>query len=147
MVELSQVVISNQTLQSRPPGLVSVFVGASHEFERATLRCFAKYENAPKVYIVDSSCRESTPLSYSTRDLETINPAGAYKTFDVRIGLLSEIDNVCDEIRKVEGHVDLLVMSCGFLRFPPGRGNSTISSTCDFLPSNTSNTRDRKLRG
>ncbi|KAA8577161.1 hypothetical protein MFRU_021g01140 [Monilinia fructicola] len=121
MVTLSQVVNSNQTLQSLPPGLVSVFVGASHEFERATIRTFAKYQKAPRIYVIDSWVHQSKPISSFVKELETINPAGAYKTFNVRIGLLSEVDRVCDEIKKLEAHVDLLVMSCGFMRLPSRR--------------------------
>lgn len=149
MVTLSQVVNSNQTLQSLPPGLVSVFVGASHEFERATIRTFAKYQKAPRIYVIDSWVHQSKPISSFVKELETINPAGAYKTFNVRIGLLSEVDTVCDEIKKLEAHVDLLVMSCGFMRLPSRRGNCTFLSPRSALLSKESlsrvHTRDTDL--
>ncbi|CAD6441492.1 38bb1569-5f64-43a4-9e03-073c7ad673a2 [Sclerotinia trifoliorum] len=134
MVKLSQVIESNQSIRTLPPGLVSVFVGASHEFERAIVRSFAKYgnakyENAPKIYIIDSFVHENKLISSFVDELEKVNPAGSYKTFNVRIGILSEVDRVCDDIRKVEGCVDLLIMSCGFMRSPRGKDRSAYEES------------------
>lgn len=129
MVKLSQVIESNQSIRIPPSGLVSIFVGASHEFERAIIRSFAKYGNAPKIYIIDSFVLEEKAISSFVEELENINPAGSYKTFNVRIGILSEVDRVCDEIWIVEGYVDLLVMSCGFMRFPRGKDCSAYEES------------------
>ena len=113
MVSLKAVQQSNGSLKSTAPGQVAVFIGATSGIAMHTLFEYARYTNAPKVYIVG---RGDAKLSPVIQQLEKINGQGSYIPISAEISLLKNVDSACEEIKSKETKLDLLVMCPGYLR-------------------------------
>ncbi|KAK9332535.1 hypothetical protein V1520DRAFT_20189 [Lipomyces starkeyi] len=92
--------------------MVAVFVGATSGIGLSTLKQFAKYSNAPKVYVVGRSKQSATPLLH---ELEVLNPKGIFIFVETEISLIKNVDAVCEEIKTSEQMLDLVFLSPGFL--------------------------------
>ncbi|KAM3077582.1 hypothetical protein ACMFMG_006918 [Clarireedia jacksonii] len=118
--KINQVIASNQALRSLPlaTGLVTVFVGAGHDFELVILRCIARNENAPRIYVAETGYGQAQIHKFGdiTKSLESINASGFYKHLGFPVKTTSEVDRICRDIGKTEAHVDVLILSTGFLR-------------------------------
>ncbi|KAE9381208.1 hypothetical protein N431DRAFT_457817 [Stipitochalara longipes BDJ] len=112
MVNLKDIRTSNRALQSVPPGLVAVFVGATAGISLATLKQFAKNVNGPRAYIIGRSNEKG---SHIIAELKTINSMGTYVFIEGQVSLIKEVDRICEEIKKFESHIDILCMSPGYL--------------------------------
>lgn len=121
MVKLSDVRKSNEALASLGPGIVALFVGATSGVGKGTLTHFAKYADAPKVYIVGRSKAKAQPL---VDELEKLNPNGTFTFIETEISLIKNCDDVCEQIKEKEKKVDIVFLSTGYLSFE-GR-NGTI---------------------
>jgi hypothetical protein len=128
MVKLDQVIASNRSLHKLPlaTGLVTVFVGAIHDFDLAILRCIARNENAPRIYVAEighshSHIHKSGDI---TKSLQSINAGGSYKHLGFPAKTMSEADRMCKAIGNNEDHIDVLILSTGFLRH--------LQQSCEF---------------
>ena len=110
MVNLKSVQESNAALRSTISGQVSLFVGATSGIAFHTLTEYARKSNRPKVYIVG---RSDAKLAEIIRDLEKINPQGSYVPIKSEISLLKNLDAACEEFKRKEKSLDLLLMCPG----------------------------------
>ena len=123
MVNIKDVRLSNSSLKSGPPGMVALFVGATRGIGEATLKQFAKYSNAPTVYVVG---RSKTSASHLLKELQTLNPQGTFNFIQSEISLIRNVDAVCDEIKAKEKKMDILFLSPGFLTFAGRQGRWNV---------------------
>jgi NAD(P)-dependent dehydrogenase (short-subunit alcohol dehydrogenase family) len=99
-----------QALAQTPTHLTAIFVGGTSGIGKLTLLSMAKYCAHPKIYIVGrSQSAANTILS----NLKTINPNGIYTFIPSDISLIKNVDPVCEQIKKKEKHIDILVLSQG----------------------------------
>ena len=113
MVNLKSVRESNAALRSTSSGQVALFVGATSGIALHTLTEYTRHSNRPKVYIVG---RSDPKLSGIIGDLERINPQGSYVPIRSEISLLKNVDTACEEYKREEKSLDLLVMAPGYLK-------------------------------
>ncbi|KAK9312070.1 hypothetical protein V1524DRAFT_440462 [Lipomyces starkeyi] len=125
MVNIKTVRISNSSLKGKPPGMVALFVGGTSGIGKGTLIQFAKYANAPKVYIVGRSKASATPL---LNELKSLNPEGTFIFIETEISLIRNADEVCEGIKVKEQKLDLAFLSPGFLS---GAGRQETSEGID----------------
>jgi len=126
MVSAKDVRISNSGLKAGPPGMVALFVGGTSGIGEATLKQFAKYSNAPKVYIVG---RSKSLASSLLKELETLNPQATFNFIQSEISVIKNVDNVCDKIKTQEKKMDLMFLSPGFLTFAGRQGKWNLYPT------------------
>ena len=113
MVTLKAVQESNAALRSTVTGQVALFVGATSGIALSTLTEYTRHSNRPKIYIVG---RSDTKLSNLIRELERINPQGSYVPIKAEVSLLKNVDAACEEYKRMEKGLDLLVMAPGYLK-------------------------------
>jgi NADP-dependent 3-hydroxy acid dehydrogenase YdfG len=121
MVNIKDVRKSNLAfkLSGHASGLVAVFVGATSGVGMGTLKQFAKYATAPKVYVIGRSKTGATPL---LNELKVSNPEATFEFIETEISLIKNVDLACDEIKSKEEKVDILFMSPGYLSFDGRQG-------------------------
>ncbi len=113
MVNLKSVQESNAALRSTVSGQVALFVGATSGIALATLTEYTRCSVRPKVYIVG---RSDIKLSNIIRNLEWINPQGSYIPIRSEISLLKNVDTACEEYKRKEKTLDLLIMCPGYIK-------------------------------
>lgn len=113
MVNLKLVRESNAALRSTVSGQVALFVGATSGIALATLTEYTRRSNRPKVYIVG---RSDAKLSNIIGDLKQINPQGSYVPIKSEISLLKNVDTACEEYKRKEKSLDLLLMAPGYIK-------------------------------
>lgn len=113
MVKLKLVKESNASLKSTVSGQVALFVGATSGIAGQTLTEYARYSDKPKIYIVG---RNEARLSSIVRDLGEINRGGTYVPINAEISLLKNVDAACEELKRKEKSLDLLVMCPGYVK-------------------------------
>ena len=113
MVSIKSVQESNASLSSTCSGQLALFVGATSGIALATLTEYARQSSRPKIYIVG---RSDAKLSGIIKDLERINPQGSYVPIRSEISLLKNVDTACEEYKRKEDSLDLLVMAPGYLK-------------------------------
>ncbi|KAJ4392594.1 hypothetical protein N0V85_006933, partial [Neurospora sp. IMI 360204] len=100
MATLEQIQTSNaHIVSSLPSGLVAVFVGGTRGIGEATLKQFARYAVAPRVYIVGRDRKDGERVG---AELANINPGGEYHYRSADVSLLANVDDVCREIKVKE---------------------------------------------
>ncbi|KAL4889020.1 hypothetical protein BDV59DRAFT_195992 [Aspergillus ambiguus] len=111
MVSLSEIRLSNARVAlSLPPGLVALFVGATSGMGEATLKTFAKYTRRPRAYFVGRSQEAADRI---IAECTALNPEGEYIFVPADVSLIRVVDEVCDQIRARESHLNLLFLSAG----------------------------------
>ena len=113
MVRLQSVQESNQNLKATISGQIALFVGATSGIAFQTLTEYVRYSELPKVYIVG---RNEAALEKIVGGLKTVNEKGTYVPIVSQISLLRNVDGVCEEVKRKEGSLDLLVMAPGYLK-------------------------------
>jgi NAD(P)-dependent dehydrogenase (short-subunit alcohol dehydrogenase family) len=115
MVALQDVVSSNERIRSAlPKGMVAVFVGGTSGVGEYTVKAFAKYAAAPRVYIVG---RSQDAADRIMSECEEINADGEYQFIKADISLLKTVDDVCREICSKEMAIHLLFQSQGSMAY------------------------------
>ena len=113
MVSIKDVRISNSTFKATSePGLVAIFVGATSGIGLGALKQFSKLAKAPKVYIIGRSKKAATPL---LEELQASNPNATFHFIETEISLIKNVDSACEEIKKNEKKLDILIMTPGYL--------------------------------
>jgi hypothetical protein len=125
MVNLKSVRESNAALRSTRSGQVSLFVGATSGIALHTLTEYTRHADRPKVYIVG---RSDTKLSTVIGDLERINPQGSYVPIRSEVSLLKNVDTACEEYKRKEKCLDLLIMAPGYLKLSRIGTHFSVSS-------------------
>ena len=114
MVALETVRASNQQIASAlPSGLVAVFVGATNGVGEATVRQFAKYASAPRVYLIGRSEEAGARI---VKECKALNPQGTFTFISKDTSLIRNVDEICDEIKQKEKSVNLLFLTIGTLQ-------------------------------
>ena len=113
MVSLKLVEQSNAALRSAGSGKIALFVGGTSGLGLTTLNEYVRCADRPKVYLVG---RSKSKLSNIIADLEKVNPDGSYVPIQSEIELFKNVDAACAEFQRQEKHLDLLVLSPGFLK-------------------------------
>ena len=114
MVAISAIREANDSLGSRAPGLVAVFVGATQGIGAGTLSALVKHLDAPKVYLLGRSRARCAGQLTQLRDL---NPEASIVFIETEVSLLKHVDAACKAISAQESALDLLYMSPGGLTF------------------------------
>lgn len=113
MVALETIRASNRSITATLPGLVAVFVGATNGVGEATVRQFAKYASAPRVYLIGRSQEAGTRI---TNECKALNPKGEFIFISKDTSLICNVDEICASIRSREKHVNLLFLTIGTLQ-------------------------------
>ena len=130
MVDITAIRESNRLFQDNGrSNLVAVFVGATAGIGEHSLRQFAKHARSPKVYLVGRNEASATSI---LNDCKASNPQGTFSFTKADCSLLSNVDRICEEIAQKENHVDLLVMSQGYLSFSGRNGIMSLSPNFTF---------------
>jgi NAD(P)-dependent dehydrogenase (short-subunit alcohol dehydrogenase family) len=117
MVPYADILNSNSSLKSTGASPTAVFVGATAGIGRGALLALAKHTTSPKIYIVG---RSQSTLDSLISALKSLNPDGTYIPIEGGdLTLLSTADKASEAIKAHEkaGHVDLLIMSMGYVTF------------------------------
>jgi NAD(P)-dependent dehydrogenase (short-subunit alcohol dehydrogenase family) len=112
MVNLADTRLSNAKVKAYDSGLVAVFVGGTSGLGETAARQFAASADRPKIYLLG---RNETAAERTIGELSQINPGGTCNFLKVDASLLGNIDAVCEQIGQKEHHINLLVLSQGYL--------------------------------
>lgn len=111
MVSLSDIRASNSRIASSfPKGLVAVFVGATSGIGETSLRQFAKYCSAPRIYFVGRSQEAGDRIG---AELKGLNAKGEYIFIKADVSLIRVVDDVCRDIKSKEKSINVLLLSQG----------------------------------
>ncbi|KAL7918408.1 hypothetical protein ACQKWADRAFT_245852 [Trichoderma austrokoningii] len=110
MVSLSQVRASNSLISTLPEKLVAVFVGGTSGIGEETTKCLAKYAKSPRIYIAGRSRDAGDRI---VAECTRINPSGEYIFCECDVSLIRGADELCNEIKKKEAFINILVLSQG----------------------------------
>jgi NAD(P)-dependent dehydrogenase (short-subunit alcohol dehydrogenase family) len=114
MIALETIRASNLKIASTlPSGLVAVFVGATNGVGEATVRQFAKYAPAPRVYLIG---RSEEAASRITTECKALNPNGKFTFISKDTSLIRNVDEVCKTIEQDEKSVNLLFLTIATLQ-------------------------------
>jgi NAD(P)-dependent dehydrogenase (short-subunit alcohol dehydrogenase family) len=127
MVHISAVRASNAALANSSASFVAVFAGGTAGIGESALRALAANATNPKAYLVG---RNETAAKKIIEDCLKDCPGGTFEFIKADLGLLKNVDSLCEEIRRKEGHLDLLFMSQGYLTFD---GRKETSEGIDVL--------------
>ena len=121
MTKLSDVSASLGELKKRGPNLCAVIVGVTSGVGEATAKALATYAKAPKIFLVG---RKQDALSRVQEELKSINASGQYIPVETGdLTLIKNVDRACEAL-KSEPHIDMLIMSQGFINFSAREGQS-----------------------
>ncbi|QKX64052.1 uncharacterized protein TRUGW13939_11225 [Talaromyces rugulosus] len=126
MVSLSTVQTSNARISAAIPPTttpVAVFIGATSGIGRASLLQFAQHtaQNKPRVYFVGRSQAAADEILQQLRRIKPDDGAdggggGAeYVFIQADVSLLSQVDEVCKQIKEKESVINVLFLSQGTL--------------------------------
>ncbi|KEQ86792.1 hypothetical protein M438DRAFT_291442 [Aureobasidium pullulans EXF-150] len=114
MVALETIRASNSRIASTlPSGLVAIFVGATNGVGEATVRQFAKYASAPRVYLIGRSQDAGTRI---VNECRALNAKGEFTFISKDTSLMRNVDEICDTIKHKEKSVNLLFLTIGTLQ-------------------------------
>ncbi|TIA06609.1 hypothetical protein D6C81_09830 [Aureobasidium pullulans] len=114
MVALETIRASNSKIASTlPSGLVAVFVGATNGVGEATVRQFAKYASAPRVYLIGRSQDAGTRI---VNECRALNAKGEFTFISKDTSLMRNVDEICKTIKQKEKSVNLLFLTIGTLQ-------------------------------
>ena len=131
MVNLTDTRLSNAKLKAYDSGLVAVFVGGTSGLGETAARQFAASTDRPKIYLLG---RNETAAKRTTGELSQINPGGTFNFLKVDASLLGNIDAVCEKIKQKEHHINLLVLSQGYLSLDWERQGKYLFLYCHRFP-------------
>lgn len=114
MVALETIRASNSRIASTlPSGLVAIFVGATNGVGEATVRQFAKYASAPRVYLIGRSQDAGTRI---VNECRALNAKGEFTFISKDTSLMRNVDEICETIKQKEKSVNLLFLTIGTLQ-------------------------------
>ncbi|THY41927.1 hypothetical protein D6C99_07643 [Aureobasidium pullulans] len=114
MVALETIRASNSRIASTlPAGLVAIFVGATNGVGEATVRQFAKYASAPRVYLIGRSQDAGTRI---VNECRALNAKGEFNFISKDTSLMRNVDEICETIKQKEKSVNLLFLTIGTLQ-------------------------------
>ncbi|QIX01604.1 hypothetical protein AMS68_007121 [Peltaster fructicola] len=102
-------------------GLVVVFIGGTGGIGESTARELFRRSTAPKAYIVGRNKDKGTRL---VEKLSKLNPSGTVTFIKKDCALLSNVDEVCADIRSREHKINCLFLTAGYMTLK-GRNETT----------------------
>jgi short-subunit dehydrogenase len=87
-------------------------VGATSGIGEYTAKAFVQNTISPRVYIVG---RNASAAERIVSECKTLNPGGAVEFLKADVSELREVDRVCEEVKKKETKINLLIQSQGNL--------------------------------
>jgi len=122
MVSYHQIQITAPLLKDAlPPGLISLFIGATSGIGESTLKHLAQVATRPRIYIVGRKAAAAAPLLAYLRQ---VNPEGEFKFLERDISLIKEVDMVARWVKRNEERLDLMLLSAGYIPYS-GRHETT----------------------
>jgi NADP-dependent 3-hydroxy acid dehydrogenase YdfG len=119
MVSLPDVLASNAQISSiLPKRLVAVFAGATSGIGEATLKGLVKYAVEPRIYLF---ARNPASAERVLAECRQLNSSAEYEFIKVDLSSIKETDAACEEIKRREELVNLVVLSAGELRLDRAR--------------------------
>jgi NADP-dependent 3-hydroxy acid dehydrogenase YdfG len=113
MVFLPDILASNAQISSTlPKQLIAVFAGATSGIGEVTLKTFVKYAKEPRIYLLARNPASAERVIAECREL---NPSADYRFIKVDLSSIKETDHACDEVKRKEELVNLVVLSAGAL--------------------------------
>jgi NAD(P)-dependent dehydrogenase (short-subunit alcohol dehydrogenase family) len=125
MVVISQIRLSNAQF-STSARLVAVFAGGTSGIGNITLGELARLRISMRAYVVGRKASEARFKTFV--DELDLAPNVEFVWVEGEISLLAEVKRVCEYIRSVEDHVDLLFMTTGYAPFG-GRESMVLRAT------------------
>ncbi|EON64514.1 hypothetical protein W97_03747 [Coniosporium apollinis CBS 100218] len=111
MVTLPAIRASNELIPTAlPPNLVAIFAGATSGIGEATLKEFATKAVRPRVYFIG---RNQEAADRITTECKALNPDGEFNFIKADLSSMKNVDQLCEEIIKIEAVLNLLFMSQG----------------------------------
>ena len=104
--------------------MVTVFAGATSGIGEATLKTFVKYAVEPRIYLF---ARKQAAAERLIAECRQINPRGEYIFIYADLMSIKETDRACEQVKKKEKLVNLVVLSAGQLIFDRNRKSSCLS--------------------
>lgn len=131
MVSLDQVLASNMQISTHlPKRVVAVFAGATSGIGEATLLAFVKYAFEPHIYLFARNMSSAERVIAQCRQL---NAGGVYNFVKVDLSSVKETDAACEDVKKKEQVVNLVVLSAGEITFDTTRKLRTTQRLGDML--------------
>lgn len=115
MVLLSAIQKSNALLSTSttiPERLVAVFPGGTSGIGECAVKGLARLARKPTIYLIGRSQPSADRIIAECKE---INKDGEYIFLKTDVSLMRNVDKTCEEIRKREKYVNLLVLSVGVL--------------------------------
>ena len=94
-------------------GCDTVLCRATNGVGEATVRQFAKWAAAPRVYLIGRSPEAGTRI---VNECKALNPQGKFTFISKDTSLIRNVDEICDGIKQKEKSVNLLFLTIGTLQ-------------------------------
>ncbi|CAN9169046.1 unnamed protein product [Alternaria alternata] len=134
MVRISQIKENNAQIDEKSAPRVAVFVGGTSGIGKLTLNAITRLGTRFKAYVIGRQESEAAFKPFID-ELHLANANASIIWVEGQISLLSEVQRVCDRIKRLEGSIDLLFMTAGYVNFS-GRHNTSegleISHALEF---------------
>lgn len=130
MVSRKHIDQSNAKITADTAPNVVVSVGGTSGIGQATLIQLVSLGLPTRIYIVG---RNEAHHRLFIEKLRQTNSHATIVWLEGQISLLSEVRRLCDEIRKLEPSVDLLLLSAGYLPFGPRQGGLDMGRPFNLL--------------
>ena len=112
MVELAAVQDCISSFRPKSHGFVGVFAGGTSGIGEATVRAFAAHSEHARFYLIG---RNESAAAIIIADCQSLSPTSKFTFLQQDLALLQDVDKVSARLIDLEDHVDLLVMSMGYL--------------------------------
>jgi NAD(P)-dependent dehydrogenase (short-subunit alcohol dehydrogenase family) len=116
MVRISQIKENNAQIDEKSAPRVAVFVGGTSGIGKLTLNAITRLGTRFKAYGIGRQESEAAFKPF-IEELHLANANASIIWVEGQISLLSEVQRVCDRIKRLEGSIDLLFMTAGYVNF------------------------------
>ncbi|CAI9633271.1 hypothetical protein GT037_009670 [Alternaria burnsii] len=134
MVHISQIKENNAQIDEKSAPRVAVFVGGTSGIGKLTLNAMTRLGTHFKAYVIGRQESEAAFKPF-IEELHLANTNASIIWVEGQISLLSEVQRICDYIKKFESSIDLLFMTAGYVNFSGRRNTSEgleISHALEF---------------
>ena len=118
MVRISQIKENNAQIDEKSAPRVAVFVGGTSGIGKLTLNAITRLGTRFKAYVIGRQESEAAFKPF-IEELHLANANASIIWVEGQISLLSEVQRVCDRIKRLEGSIDLLFMTAGYVNLLP----------------------------
>lgn len=126
MVRISQIKENNAQIDEKSAPRVAVFVGGTSGIGKLTLNAITRLGTRFKAYVIGRQESEAAFKPF-IEELHLANANANIIWVEGQISLLSEVQRICDHIKRLESSIDLLFMTAGYVNFS-GRHSTLLLS-------------------